>query len=223
MLEIGRDLHVLAAAGRTHFGGAGHFRREADAAGALDAAVHRGLDQRAEIFVLDRALVLGEAAGVDTVAHRLVLEVALAALIADRAIQRMVDQKEFHHAFARLLHHRRTGGDFRRLALGAWTAIAHAPGAARDRLRAALHLDEAHPAIAGDRQPLMIAEARNLGAGRFARLEQRVFGGDIDLFTVDDELGHSLYSAATMFTGSRTPISSMSDLCEYWSMRASIS
>src|SRR5881394_1029404 len=29
------------------------------------------------------------------------------------------------------------------------------------------------------------------------------------------------YSAATMFTGSRTPISSISALCEYWSMRAS--
>src|SRR5262249_61942664 len=120
------------------------------------AAVHRRLDQRAEILVLDCALVLGKAAGVDAIAHRLVLEVALTALVADRAIQRMVDQKELHHAFASLLHHRRTRRDFRRLTLGARTAIAHAPGTARDRLRTALHLNEAHPAIAGDRQPLMI-------------------------------------------------------------------
>src|SRR4029079_3092215 len=113
---------------------AADFGREADAARALDAAVHRGLDQSAEILVLDRALVFGEAAGVDAVAHRLVLQVALAALVADRAVQRMVDQQELHHAFARLLHHRRAGGDFRRLALGTRTAIAHAPCAARNRL-----------------------------------------------------------------------------------------
>ena len=62
LFQIGRDLHVLAAAGRAHFRRAADFGGEADAARALDAAVHRGLDQRAEIFVLDRALVLGEAA-----------------------------------------------------------------------------------------------------------------------------------------------------------------
>ena len=59
----------------------------------------------ADIFVLDRALVLGEAAGIDAVGHRLILQIALAALIADRAIERMVDQQKLHHAFARLLHH----------------------------------------------------------------------------------------------------------------------
>ena len=193
-LQIGGDLHVLAAAGRAHFGHAADFGGEADAARALDAAVHRGLDQRAEILVLDRALVFGEAAGVDAVAHRLVLQVALAALVADRAIQRMVDQQEFHHAFARLLHHRRARRDFRRLALGTGTAIAHAPGAARHRLRAALHLDQAHPAIAGDRQPLVVAEARNFGARGLARLQQRVFRGNIDLFAIDDEFGHCLRS-----------------------------
>ena len=190
LLQIGRDLHVLAAAGRAHFRRAGDFGGEADAARALDAAVHRGLDQRAEIFVLDRALVLGEARGVDAVAHRLVLQIALAALVADRAIQRMVDQQKFHHAFARLLHHRRTRRDFRRLALRAGPAVAHAPGAACDRLRAALHLDQAHPAIAGDRQPLVVAEARNFGARGLARLQQRVLRGHIDLFAVDDEFGH---------------------------------
>src|ERR1700745_3316020 len=143
MLEIGRDLHVLAATGRAHFRRARDFSREADAARALDAAVHRGLDQRAKVFVFHRALVLGEAPGVDAIAHRLILQVALAALVADRAVERMVDEQKLHYPFARLLDHRRLGGDFRRLALRARPAIAHAPGAARDRLRAALHLDQA--------------------------------------------------------------------------------
>src|SRR6185437_14423683 len=105
--------------------------------------------------------------------------------------------------FARLLDHRRARCDFRRLALGSWPAVANAPGAACDRFRPALDLDETHPAIAGDRQPFVIAEARNLGARGLARLQQRVLRGNIDLFAVDDELGHRLlfYSAATA-TGS---------------------
>ena len=49
-----------------------------------------------------------EAVRVDAIGHRLVLQVAFAALVADRAIERMVDEQEFHHAFARLLHHRRS-------------------------------------------------------------------------------------------------------------------
>ena len=201
LLEVGRDLHVLAAAGRAHFRHAADFRREADAARALDAAVHRGLDQRAEILVLDRALVLGVAAGVDAVAHRLVLQVALAALVADRAVERMVDQQELHHAFARLLHHRRFGADGRQFAVRARTAVAHAPGAARHRLRRAFQLDQAHAAVAGDRQPLVVAEARNLGARRLARLQQRVFGRHIDFLAIDEKLGHGVYVFLSLQSG----------------------
>ena len=39
--------------------------------------------------------------------HRLVLQRALAALVAHRAVQRMVDQQQFHHAALRLLGHGR--------------------------------------------------------------------------------------------------------------------
>ena len=37
------------------------------------------------------------------VGHRLVLQRALAALVAHRAVQRMVDQQQFHHAVLRLV------------------------------------------------------------------------------------------------------------------------
>ena len=53
----------------------------------------------------------------------------------------------------------------------------HAHGAGGDRLRHARHLDQAHAAIAGDRQPLVIAEARDLDAGQLARLQQRDAAG----------------------------------------------
>ena len=99
LFQIGGDLHVLAAAGGAQIGHAGDFGGEAHAAGALDAAGHDRLDQRPHIFVFDRALVLVEAVeGGAAIAHRLVLQIAFAALVADRAIQRMIDQQEFHHA-----------------------------------------------------------------------------------------------------------------------------
>ena len=171
----------------------GHFRREPHAARAVNAAGHDRLDQRTDILVLDRALVLLVARRVDAEGHRLILQIAFAALVADRAIERMVDEQEFHHAFAGLLHHRRVGEDFRRLAIRAGTQIAHAHRAGGSRLgRAALHLDEAHAAVAGDRQALVEAEARHFRACLFARLQQRVVIGNLDFPAVDLELRHYL-------------------------------
>ena len=199
MLEIGGDLHILAAADRAEIRRARHFGGEADAARALDAARHGGLDQRADILVLDRALVLGIARGVDAIGHRLVLQVALATLVADRAVQRVVDEQELHHPLAGLLHHRRLGQHDGRLAIGAGTQVAHADGAGGLRLRRpALYLDQAHAAVAGDREPLVEAEARHLGAGRLAGLEDRVIGRDVDLDAVDEEFRHCGLSRRSM-------------------------
>ena len=190
--EIGRDLHVLAAADGAELGHAGHLGREAHAAGAVDAAVHHRLHQRADVLVFDRALVLVIAAVVDAVGHRLVLQVALAALVADRAIERVIDQQELHHAFARLAHHRALGADDLGRAVAVGRQVLDAHRARRLRLRRTDDLDQAHAAVAGDRQPLVEAEARNLRARGFARLEQRVLRRNVDLASVDDELGHWL-------------------------------
>ena len=146
-------------------GDAGDFGGEADAARAVDAAVHDVLTSGPMYLSSTARLFSWIARAVDAEGHRLVLQVALAALVADRAIERMVDQQELHHAFARLLDHRRVGEDLRRLAVRAGAQVAHAHGAGGLRLRrAALHLDQAHAAIAGDRQPLVVAEARDFGA-----------------------------------------------------------
>ena len=117
VLEIGGDLHVLAAADGAELLDAGNLGHEADAARAMDAAGHIGFDQRPEIFVLHRALVVGEAAGIEAVGHGLVLQIAFPALVADRAIERVIDQQKFEHALARLLHRRRVGDDGRRRAV----------------------------------------------------------------------------------------------------------
>src|SRR5262249_36452872 len=197
VFEIGRDLGVLAAPDGAELRHAGDLGHEADAARAVDAPIHDGLDQNPDILVLDRALVLLESAGIDAVGHGLVLQVAFSALVADRAVERMVDQQEFHHAFARLAHHRCLGENLWRLALRAGPAVAHAPRARGYRLGRALEFDQAHTAVAGNREALMEAEVRDLRARGLARLQQRVVRRDVDLFAVDDELGHVNATSAT--------------------------
>jgi hypothetical protein len=46
------------------------------------------------------------------IGHGLVLQVAFAALVADRAIERVIDEQELHHALARLLDEFGGGDDF---------------------------------------------------------------------------------------------------------------
>src|SRR5882757_3522234 len=198
MLDIGRDLHVLAAARRAQLFHARHLRGEADAARAVDAAVHRRLDQRPQLLVGHRALVLVEAAAVEAVAHRLVLQVALAALVADRTVERVVDEQELHHALARLLDHRRVGEDL--------LLVGDGQRAARLRLgRTGLHLDQAHPAIAGDGKAFVVAEARDLDARQLTGLQDREAGRHLQLDAVDLDLGHCLLPAllGRQFFGAR--------------------
>src|SRR3546814_19697995 len=56
--------------------------------------------------------------------------------------------------------------------------------------RPRLHLDEAHPAIARDRQPLVIAETRDLLAGKLERLQHGGASGHLALDAINFELGH---------------------------------
>ena len=154
------------------------------------------LIKRPDELVFDGALVLGEARRVGAVAHRLILQVAFAALVADRTVERMVDEEELHHPLARLARHRRVGEYDRRLAVRAGPQVLDRHGAGGGRLRRpALHLDQAHPAVAGDRKPFMEAEPWHLRPGRFASLEERIFGRNVDFLAVDDDLAHALLAA----------------------------
>src|SRR5690606_6877013 len=167
----------------------GHFGDEADATRALDAARHEGLDRRPHVLLFDRALVLRIAGRVAAIAHGLVLQVALAALVADRAIQRVVDQQEFHHPLAGLLDHRGVGEYL--LAVGGRQGAAGL-GLGRSRL----HLDQAHAAVAGDRQALVIAEARDLLPRPLGHLEHGHAGLELDFDAVDLGDGHQRTSSS---------------------------
>src|SRR4029077_675032 len=95
-LYISTHRHVLAAADHAELLHAGNLFGEAYAAAALDAARHIGGDEGAQAVVRDRALALVVAGNVAAEAHRQVLQLALPALVADRAVERVVDEQELH-------------------------------------------------------------------------------------------------------------------------------
>ena len=84
---------------------AGDLVGEAGAAAALDAALaveqHEVADRDR---LLEVPLLLDEARLAGTERERLVLQRALAAAVAHRAVERVVDQQELEHAVLDLLH-----------------------------------------------------------------------------------------------------------------------
>ncbi len=136
-----------------------------------------------QIFVGHRPLVLGVAGVVHAVTHRLVLQVALTALIADRAVQWVVDEQKFHHAAAGVAHHLAVGMDDH--------AVGHRIAAGGDRFgRRLLDLDQTHAAIASNGQPFVVAEARNFDPGLLRSLQDSRAVGDLDRNAVDCDLRH---------------------------------
>src|SRR5690606_19243062 len=92
-LDVRADHDVLGAPDRAELLDPLDFGAEAHAARAVDAARHIGRDERTEVLVLHDALLLGIARYAPAEAEREILQLALAALVADRAVERMVDQQ----------------------------------------------------------------------------------------------------------------------------------
>ena len=88
LFDIGADLHVVAATGRAELFHAGNFICETDATRTLDAAIHGGFHEGAEVLVLHGSLAgyFVEASAVRTVAHGLILKVAFATLVTNGAV-----------------------------------------------------------------------------------------------------------------------------------------
>ena len=103
---------VVAAAGEVDQRVAGHLVGEAGAAVAQDAALaveeHEVADRDR---LLEVALLLDEAALARAVAERLVLQRALAALVAHRAVERVVGEQQLETPSWAFLRRRRLGVD----------------------------------------------------------------------------------------------------------------
>ena len=184
-----RDLGMFAAVDHAEFHHPGDLLAEAHAARAVDAAAHLlHADQRADVLVEDDALFFGVARSRAAVAHCQILQLALAALVADRAVQRMVDQQELHH---RLLRGQRLR------ALGVHHhALRHRRGTGRHRLGRLLDVDQAHAAVGRDAELLVIAEMRHVDAGGVGGMHHHAAGRDADRLAVELEFDHEWLTAA---------------------------
>ena len=194
LVQIGSDFGIFATPGLAHFKDSGHFGRKPHTAGAGNAPRHMGFNQGTKVKIFVRALGFAEPAEIDAVRHRLILQVTLAGLIADRAIQRMVDQQKFHHTLAGASDHGRVGSDQRRLSFRARAQILDLHRTAcRGLWRAANHFDQTHAAVACDGQPFMVAKTRNFHTCHFGGLNDGHCTIDFNLDAVDAdflEVGH---------------------------------
>lgn len=75
----------------------GNFLSKSDAASAVDASVHVSDNHWTDILILNCSFELVVSRSIKTIIFRVVLQVALTTLIADRAIERMVCKDEFHY------------------------------------------------------------------------------------------------------------------------------
>ncbi|MCY1501637.1 hypothetical protein D9M68_357180 [compost metagenome] len=188
--EEGFDFGVLAAVRHAELHHAGHFLAETDAARAMDAAAHFfHADQRADVLVEHDALFFFVARRRTAVADGQVLQLAFAALVADGAIQRVVDQQELHDGLL---------GLDGLVALGANDhALRDGRGAGRHRLGRLFHVDQAHAAVGRDAEFLVIAEVRNVGARLFGRMHHHAAFGHFDLLAVEFDFDHVCVSSRT--------------------------
>ncbi len=165
------DLGLVAPVGEGDERVAGDLVGEPGAPVTEDAALAVEQDEVADRDrLLEVALLLEVPALARAVAQRLVLQRALAALVADRAVERVVGEEQLEHALLGPLH-----------ALGRRAhdlAVGHVRHAADHHHRAPrpFDLDEALPAHADRRHPRVVAEAGHVHAGVLARVDDELAG-----------------------------------------------
>src|SRR5207248_5584643 len=115
------------------------------------------------------------------VLHVVILELALAALIANGAVHRMVDEVELHATALVVPHRRRVGRDLQAL-LDPYLAAGH------EAAGSVAGLDQAHAALAGDGEARVVAEVRDGDANTTRRLDKAVARVGLHLHAVDEEL-----------------------------------
>ncbi len=159
----------------------GDLLGEPDAAVTEDAALAIDLDQRAQRDrLLEVALGVGDPALAVAPAHRDVLQRALAALVADRAVERVVDEQELDDGVLRVLDPVGLRVDDH--------AVADRGRAGGLQLRDALDLDQAHAAGADRIAELgLVTEDRDLDVPVLGGIDQHPPLGCLDLDAVDDD------------------------------------
>ncbi len=182
MAVVGADEGVGAALGEDQLVVLGDLLGEAHAPVAEDAALAVDRHQRRQgERLLEVALGLDEAAAAQAPAEGDVLQRALAALVADRAVERVVDEQELHDRVLGLADALGLGVDDH--------PVLDRGRAARLQLGDALHLDQAHPAGADGLAELgLVAEVRDLDVALLGGVDEHGALDRLHLAAVDRQL-----------------------------------
>ena len=177
-------LGVCAATHTTHGSRADDLLADPDAALALDAAVGVLADGGAQLHVapVQYPFAVVEMLFVRAVGEHQVLQFALAGLVADRAVQRVVGEDEFEHRGPCTYHVGRSGlyGH----------AIDDRGHAGRLQLALADDLDQAEPAGGTPGDLWQGAEGRDGDPGLGRRLQNWRAVGSLQFLAVDGYCGH---------------------------------
>ena len=199
---------VCAALGEAEHGIARDLVHETDAAGAHNAALVIEPDARADIDVLRLFhLHVHEAGDSASEADGLLLKAALAGLVADRAVERVVNQEKFHHALAAFLDKLAGGADAHVFCDGVRTGYGGARYPAdglvaifiadrlltRSRPRRHAHLHHAHPAVSGDGELRMVTIIGHILFHRAAGLDHPGAFGKLVPNSVNLNIHHTFF------------------------------
>ncbi len=155
------------------------FAANADAAVAQNAARAVEVHHRRPLLLVAMVLHVHELRFGGAVLEGHVLQFALAAGIAHRAVERMVGEQQLEHRLARLLDLVALGGDHH--------ALGDRRGARGLQLGHLLDFHQAHAAGALQREAGVIAERRHLDARALAGLNEQRPRGNGELLAVDSE------------------------------------
>ena len=185
----GGDGRLERSVGALDRGHADHFVADARAPVAHDAPVPLVVDELAEVGIRLGELGTAVGVGVDVVQIGVVLEIALAGLVAGRAVQRVVDQVHLQDELPRLHDVRGVRQHFH--------AVGERGRAGLDQTAAlAQNLDGADAARSPGAQQRLETEIGNLDAGHAGSLKDDRPRGDGHFLPVDGAGDHLLFGAS---------------------------
>ena len=151
----------------------------------MDAAAHfLHADQRAHVFDRDHALFFGIARVRPAIAHSQVLQLAFATLVTNRAVQRVVDEQKLHHRLLRL-------DGF--VGLGPYHhPLGYRRGASGHGFGGFLNIHQAHAAVGGNAELLVVAEMGNVGARFLSRMHDHAAFQNLYLLAVEFDFNHGV-------------------------------
>src|SRR5690606_32384590 len=183
LADEGGDLGKLAPVHHADFHHAADLFAETHTTGAVNATLHAfGGNERAHALGHDHALRFLVAGGRLAVTDRQVLQLALTALVADRAVERVIDEQELHD-----------GVLCRDSLLGACVhdhAVGDGRGTGRQGLGRLFYVDQAHAAVGCHGKLLVIAKMRNVDAELVGSLDDHAPFGCFRLDAVDGDFNH---------------------------------